>query len=192
MFLLNSCLSLFSAAALRRRPFSRSYGAILPSSLTMLLPSALGSSPHPPVSVYGTGTLGAIAAFLDAWLTGFPTRGSVPVAPSHPPGGFASPAGTVLGPGFPVPAPVFHACPHISVPTQYRNLHLSSIGYGSRPHLRPRLSQGRSALPWRPWIFGHKDSHLILATHSGILSSMRSTAPCGTASPRMQCSSTNA
>ena len=46
-------------------PFSRSYGAILPSSLTMLLPSALGFSPHPPMSVYGTGFNNTIAAFLD-------------------------------------------------------------------------------------------------------------------------------
>ena len=73
VFLLNSCLSLFSAACSRRHPFSRSYGAILPSSLTMLLPSALGFSPHPPVSVYGTGTVKAIAAFLGTWLTRFPT-----------------------------------------------------------------------------------------------------------------------
>ena len=57
MFLLNSCLSLFSAAHLRGHPFSRSYGVILPSSLTILHPSALGFSPHPPVSVYGTGTI---------------------------------------------------------------------------------------------------------------------------------------
>ena len=49
----------------------------MPSSLTMLLPSALGSSPHPPVSVYGTGTYRTIAAFLDAWLTRFPTFTSV-------------------------------------------------------------------------------------------------------------------
>ena len=73
MFLLNSCLSLFSAACSRRHPFSLSYGAILPSSLTMLLPPALGFSPHPPVSVYGTGTVQTIAAFLDAWLTDFAT-----------------------------------------------------------------------------------------------------------------------
>ena len=65
MFLLNSCLGLFSAASLTWRPFSLSYGTILPSSLTTLLPSALGFSPHPPVSVYGTGTHGTIAAFLD-------------------------------------------------------------------------------------------------------------------------------
>ena len=73
VFLLNSCLSLFSAACSRRHPFSRSYGAILPSSLTMLLPPALGFSPHLPVSVYGTGTVRTIAAFLGTWLTRFPT-----------------------------------------------------------------------------------------------------------------------
>ena len=57
MFLLNSRLGLFSAASLKRHPFSRSYGVILPSSLTMLLPLVLGFSPHLPVSVCGTGTL---------------------------------------------------------------------------------------------------------------------------------------
>ena len=67
MFLLNSCLSLFSAASSQRHPFSRSYRVILPSSLTMLLPPALGFSPHLPVSVYGTGTYHTIAAFLDSW-----------------------------------------------------------------------------------------------------------------------------
>ena len=45
----------------------------MPSSLTMLLPSALGFSPHLPVSVYGTGTVQTIAAFLGSWLTHFPT-----------------------------------------------------------------------------------------------------------------------
>ena len=39
----------------------------------MLLPSALGFSPHPPVSVYGTGTYKAIAAFLGTGLTCFAT-----------------------------------------------------------------------------------------------------------------------
>ena len=56
MFLVNSCLGLFSAAAFLRRPFSRSYGTNLPSSLTTLLPLALGFSPHLPVSVCGTGS----------------------------------------------------------------------------------------------------------------------------------------
>ena len=61
--------------------------------------------------------------------------------------------------------------PHSSDHMWYRNLNLLSIGYASRPLLRSRLPQGRSALPWKPWIFGRKDSHLTLATHSGILSS---------------------
>ncbi len=58
MFLLNSRLGLFTAAsyiAVRKRPFSRSYRAILPSSLAMIHSSTLGSSPRPPVSVCGTG-----------------------------------------------------------------------------------------------------------------------------------------
>ena len=55
MFLVNSCLGQFSATNSRWHPFSRSYGVNLPSSLTTLLPMALGSSPHLPVSVCGTG-----------------------------------------------------------------------------------------------------------------------------------------
>ena len=51
----------------------------MPSSLTTLLPPALGSSPHPPVSVYGTGTYGTIAAFLGSQLTRFATFISLPV-----------------------------------------------------------------------------------------------------------------
>ena len=65
-------MSLFSAACSRRHPFSRSYGVILPSSLTMLLPPALGFSPHPPVSVCGTGMYDAIAAFLDSLILRLP------------------------------------------------------------------------------------------------------------------------
>ncbi|RHO99555.1 hypothetical protein DW004_13270 [Firmicutes bacterium AF36-3BH] len=64
MFLLNSRLRLFSAAYSRRLPLSRSYGVILPSSLTTLLPLVLGFSPHLPVSVCGTGTLSIHTAFL--------------------------------------------------------------------------------------------------------------------------------
>ena len=48
----------------------------------MLLPSALGFSPHPPVSVYGTGTYKAIAAFLGTWLTRFATLSSLHITSS--------------------------------------------------------------------------------------------------------------
>src|SRR5690606_11590663 len=46
----------FSARKRRERPFSRSYRAILPSSLAMIHSSTLGFSPRLPVSVYGTGS----------------------------------------------------------------------------------------------------------------------------------------
>ena len=49
---------------IKRLPLSRSYGVILPSSLTTLLPLALGFSPHLPVSVCGTGTLVYLTPFL--------------------------------------------------------------------------------------------------------------------------------
>ena len=56
VFLVNSRLGLFTASVLRRNPFSRSYGAILPSSLARVLSFALVSSTHLPVSVCGTVT----------------------------------------------------------------------------------------------------------------------------------------
>ncbi len=73
MFLLNSRLGLFTAALFRGRPFSRSYGTNLPSSLTTLLPLALESSSHLPVSVCGTGILYIHKAFLACFQTCFPT-----------------------------------------------------------------------------------------------------------------------
>ena len=48
----------------------------------MLPPPALGFSPHPPVSVCGTGISGSIAAFLGECLPRFPTSFSVLVTPS--------------------------------------------------------------------------------------------------------------
>ena len=57
VFLLNSCLDLFSAPSLARRdPLSRSYRVNLPSSLTVIHSSALVYSTRLRVSVCGTGT----------------------------------------------------------------------------------------------------------------------------------------
>ena len=92
--------------------------------------------------------------------------------------GFAYVTPTSLAPVFPFPGQAFQPCPYSSEYMKYRNLYL----YGFRPRLRSRLTQSRSALLWKPWIFGREDSHLSLATHSGILSSYPSTAPSGTAS----------
>ena len=95
-------------------------------------------------------------------------------APLHALGlecGFSFTPPPALAPVFPFPARASFMRPHSSVIKQYRNLHLFSIGYALRPRLRSRLTRGRSALPRNPWIFGQEDSHLFLATHSGILSS---------------------
>jgi hypothetical protein len=63
VFLVNSRSHLVTATPIssesksrhqQRRTFSRSYGTNLPSSFTRVFSSALGFSPHPPVSVYGT------------------------------------------------------------------------------------------------------------------------------------------
>ena len=58
VFLLNSRLGRFSAPASPQGPFSRSYGASLPSSLAVTHSSTFGFSPRPPVSVSGTGPHG--------------------------------------------------------------------------------------------------------------------------------------
>ena len=149
MFLLNSCLSLFSAARSLWHPFSRSYGVILPSSLTMLLPPALGFSPHPPVSVYGTGTWYTIAAFLGSRNQMLPYFSSVRVTYSDCKADLPALLLPRL-PGVLFPGHLILLRPHSSDTMRYRNLNLLSIGYASQPRLRPRLTQGRSALPWKP------------------------------------------
>ena len=72
----------------------------------------------------------------------------------------------------------------------YRNINLFSIDYAFQPRLRSRLTQGGRTFPWNPWSIGVQDSHLHLATHTGILSSMISTRPFGRTSPFMERSPT--
>ena len=60
-----------------------------------------------------------------------------------------------------------------------RNLYLLSIGYAFRPLLRSRLTLGGRTFPRKPETFDGKDSHLPLATYSGILSSISSSSPFG-------------
>ena len=57
-----------------RHPLFRSYGVNMPSSLTTLLPLALGFSPHLPVSVCGTGTVHIQLHFLATTYICFPTK----------------------------------------------------------------------------------------------------------------------
>ena len=64
--------------SLQRLPLLRTYGVNLPSSLTTLLPLALGFSPHLPVSVCGTGTITLDSGFSrQCEITGFGTLSSL-------------------------------------------------------------------------------------------------------------------
>ncbi len=68
-----------------RRPFLRTYGVNLPSSLTMLSPLVLGFSPHLPVSVCGTGACPLHSSFSrQCGMTGFGTlEFSLPITASR-------------------------------------------------------------------------------------------------------------
>ena len=71
VFLLNSCLDLFSAPPSLEDPLSRGYGVSLPSSLTVIHSSALVYSTRLRVSVCGTGACRiCLADFLGSLITG--------------------------------------------------------------------------------------------------------------------------
>ena len=57
------------------------------------------------------------------------------------------------------------------------------IDYALRPRLSSRLTLGGRTFPRKPQIFDHYDSHIILVTHSGILSRTSSTPASADASP---------
>ena len=149
MFLLNSCLSLFTAAYLRRHPFSLSYGVNLPSSLTTILPTALGFSPHLPVSVCGTGSFFLHRGFSrQCGIRYFAKIGS----PSHLRLKieriflFNHPKCLDTHPIVCTSYPP--ASPHLSNgKKRYGNINPLSIAYVFRPRLRPRLTlRGRAFL----------------------------------------------
>ena len=172
MFLVNSRLGLFTSALFRGRPFSRSYRAILPSSLTTFLPLALGFSPHLPVSVCGTGTLSS--PFLATEHRRLPYCSSVPFARVNQ-----------------RPGSAISMCQLLAI-RWLRNFNRMCIDYAFRPRLSSRLTLGGRTVPKKPEIFGHYDSHIILATHSGILTRVQSTRPLDRTSPRTRRSPTTA
>ena len=160
MFLLNSRLGLVSAtpqglksesAHPMGRPFSRSYGANLPSSLARVIPRALGFSPCPPVAVYGTGTPVLLRGFSGQHGSGhFATSSFAGHHASGTSAGFAwrttlhAWTGTTNGPLY-LPSCVTPSV--FSEPWWYRNLHRLSIAYAFRPRLRSRLTlSGRAFL----------------------------------------------
>ena len=139
-------------------PFSLSYGAILPSSLTWFISRTLGYSPRLPVSVCGTDALLSTPRSFswqpsiskshlseDSWSL----RLSDLMA-----GGFAyRPSCSLRPPSFcrsrnPIPTGRLTYCVPPSAPIErYRNINLLSIDYAFRPRLRFRLTLGGRTLP---------------------------------------------
>ena len=154
--MLNSRLGLFTAApsgcyTLTGHPFSRSYGVILPSSLTRVLPSALEFSSRLPVSVCGTGTWFLPRGF--SWQCGIRDFATVIFARHHSSAfmksGFAYSSAYLLGQTLPSVCSTLPSCvpPSINDSRWYRNFNLLSIVYAFRPRLRSRLTlSGRTFL----------------------------------------------
>lgn len=134
----------------KEHPFSRSYGVILPSSLTRVHSLTLGFSPRLPVSVCGTGTFHLARGF--SWQCGIRNFGTK----------FPSPSQLRLdGDGICLVTGLtawthnqLCACPILLRPPiaqmvkrWYRNINLLSIAYACRPRLRSRLTlRGRAFL----------------------------------------------
>ena len=155
MFLINSRRNRFTVApsSVNRQghPLSRTYGAILQSSLTTVLPSALDYSSRLPVSVLvRSAMLQPLEAFLgrpaDDFVNvnalGFQTCITRADLPTHqlvwPHGHFYS-----------YRSP-FGRRPSISPHSWRRNVDLLSIVYAFRPRLRYRLTLGGFTFPRKP------------------------------------------
>ena len=169
MFLVNSRLGHFSAPTSPWDPLSRSYGVNLPSSLAVIHSSALGYSPHPPVSVYSTGRTPLVAAWLFSrvWLPALSAR---PKARRSV--GFRSPYGLQRG----IPSPRGSVTPRSPLrPARgLRNIDRMCIGSAPRLPLSSRLTRGRLAWPRKPWVFGGGVSTPLVVTHAYIFFSGRS------------------
>ena len=163
------------------------------SSLAIVLSLTLGFSPYPCVSIFGTGHIRSmLEAFPGRRLSALPYSPwlSVRVTSSRLDIRICLYVRYLACSGSSVrrsrlPSPSLHRPLH-----ECRNLHLLSIGYASRPRLRSRLTQSGRTFLWKPWVFGAWDSHPRSATHTGILSSICSTAPSGTASSLIERSPT--
>ena len=162
VFLLNSRLGLFTAASCitaRKRPFSRSYRAILPSSLAVIHSSTLGFSPRPPVSVCGTGgcMFKRLAGFLGSRI-----RDTISAPEGLEYYQVSSPSACLTTVGITTPFnALFRQCAVLSL-LRHRvamacrcwNINQLSIDLRFRLGLRTRLTLIRLALIRKPWSFG--------------------------------------
>ncbi len=123
-------------------PFSRSYGANVPSSLERSLSRALVHL-HPPTCVglrYGQRGKGPLT-FLDKL-----SDGMLRIAPK---------------PNLSMIPPFFSLRHQRFKPRRCRNVDRLCIDYVLRPHLSSRLTLGGRTWPRKPWVYGDQNSHLV-------------------------------
>ena len=125
-------------------PFSRSYGARLPSSLTGVHSYALVYSTHPPVSVCGTGTLAFAQTFLERRFKD---------------SGLGCPAPSAFAPATFIRRVLSSALSSVFKFRWCGNINPLSIAYACLPRLRSRLTPGRIAWPGKPWVYGGLGFH---------------------------------
>ena len=144
----------------------------MPSSLAVIHSSTLGFSPHPPVSVYGTGcnALNDCMLFLQVWLPALSPRPKTRCTVR-----FQLPY--VLQP--PIPSGGGGVTPrsHTILHYRYRNINRFVIGFPFRVPLRSRLTLVRLAFSRKPWVVGERVSTRFVVTHAYIFFSRRSSIP---------------
>lgn len=134
----------------------------MPSSLTRVLSRALEYSSHPPVSVLVRSPSTTRIYFLEA-----PSTSSV-----HPRAPLESCQELCRRIYLSTLPTALRTHPMVRMLHSLRQsfvivlggagiFNLLPIAYAFRPQLRDRLTQGRRALPWKPWIFGEEDFHFL-------------------------------
>ncbi len=142
--------------------FFRSYGGNLPSSLERVLSSALGFSPRPPVSDYGTEDHQLHARlFLEAEHQGLRPCGLAPGLGDDCPtfSSYGTPLHQETGTCGTQPALAFSVLARFNAGSLRRNINLLPIAYAFRPQLRLRLTLGGLTFPRKPWAYGERVFH---------------------------------
>ena len=148
-----------------RHPLFRSYGANLPSSLTLVSLAHLRLLASPTCVGLGTDTLSSTLRSFSRQCSHsefFETCVSNTLRVS---GlmcyGFANNTPYRLRPTLSFVGSPDFLRPSITPTRWYRNINLSSIDYAFRPRLRFRLTPGGRTFPGKPWVFGDQNSHLV-------------------------------
>ena len=155
MFLINSRRSRFTVTPRsvnpRGYPLSRTYGVILQSSLTSVLPSALDYSSRLPVSVLvRSPTLQPLGAFLGRPSDDFTNVNALEPVPCLMMADLPIPHLKTVYRHFYSYGSPFKRRPSIGPHKWRRNVDLLSIVYAFRPRLRYRLTLGGITFPRKP------------------------------------------